>query len=463
MASEPPTEGYGRGMRQTRQSQRAREAELSVAAGIQNSPEPSTSVDPLIPQATPSAVLNPQTTSHYLSTTMTSHNDRAEQRDSGRVTPALSRNPNMPPLQGDTIAQQVFASIENQNHDVGHATVGSAAKNAFNLMQTRHFLSHPATAEEQSEYRPRKNNDSAQPSGRSRRVIKPQKSRKKKNPAGRAPTQAPSKRKRPSTPEDNIQRFMTNDQLLQPAKSRIYDWGYPVPKDFTNLPEDLKTAKARADAAEGEIDLNHELDDWHEFCGLESDLFPDLKLKSSIALNFASRAKRAYRAGRSWTSFELEELAIDSRAGARALKDPYQRGIALSSSLSNTLRLYVFEQIKVRLCHEIWLQPYPEDEVASMRDSAIGTAAATPAASEKTALELAPQRLERLPDRLWTLLPGTAQPLRTEPELPGRDRELHQPEGPRIRATQGNLVGLGVYGTDREAGVHLDMERSEEE
>lgn len=98
-----------------------------------------------------------------------------------------------------------------------------------------------------------------------------------------------------------------------------------------------------------------------------------------------------------------------------------------------------------------------------MRDSAIGTAAATPAASDKTALEHAMKRMDSLPDRLRTMLPGTAPQVRSRPELPGRDRELHQPEGPPIRATQANLRGLGVYGGARERGAHLDMGTSEEE
>ena len=462
MASEPPTEGYGRGMRQTRRSQRAKEADLNVT-GIQNSPEPSTSVDPSIPHKPSSLLLDSQVTNDYSSAAMASHNSDAGQQDSRRAPASLSHNPDMQPLQHDTIARQIFASIENQSHHFGQDAISSAASNAGNLMQTQQASGHPLIAEGSSAYRPRKSADSAQPTTNSQRVTKRQKSRKKKKPAGRAPTEAPSKRNRPSTPEDNIQRFMTEDQLLQPAKLRVYNWDYPTPTDFLNLSEELKAAKARVDAAEGENDLDPELDEWHEFCGLESDLFPDLKLKSSIGLNFVSRAKRAYRAGRSWTSFELEELAIDSRAGARALKDPRQREIALSSSLSNSLRLYVFDQIKVRLCHEIWLQPYPEDDVASMRDSAIGTAAATPAASDKTALEVAMQRMASLPNRLQTMLPGIALPVRTEPELPGRDRELHQPEGLRVRATQANLRGLGVYGAAREAGVHLDMATSEEE
>ena len=462
MASEPPTQGYGRGMRQTRRSQRAKEADLNLT-GIQNSPEPSISADPSIHHEPSSPECNSQTTSRYPSTAMTSHSDSAEQHDSGHPTPALPRYPNMSPLQGDTVAQHVFASIENQDRDVTQDAVGPAPESGVNHTQSRQAPGHPIK-EEQSEYRPRKSDAPAQPSARSQRVTKPQKSRKKKKATDRAPTEAPSKRNRPSTPQDNIQRFMTKDQLLQPGKLMIYNWGYPRPTDFLNLSEDLKAAKAEVDAAEGENDRDPELDDWHGFCGLESDLFAGyLSLRSSIGLNFARRAKRAYRAGRSWTSFELEERAIDSRAGARALKDPVQRDIALSSSLSNTLRLYVFEEIKVRLCHEVWLQPYPEAEVASMRDSAIGTAAPTPAASDKTALELAEQRMALLPGRLRTMVPGTALPIRTQPELPGRDRELHQPEGPRIRATQANLRGLGVYGADREAGVHLDMETSEEE
>lgn len=99
-----------------------------------------------------------------------------------------------------------------------------------------------------------------------------------------------------------------------------------------------------------------------------------------------------------------------------------------------------------------------------MRDSAIGTATTTPAAPDnRTALERSMQRMDSLPDRLRTMIPGTTPPIRTRPELPGRDRELHQPEGPPIRATQANLKGLGVYGKDRANGVHLDMVTSEEE
>lgn len=465
MASEPPTEGYGRGMRQARRSQRARKADLNLT-GLQNSRETSTSAYILVPHMPSSPELDSHSTctrdpSDSPATMAPSKN--AEQRDLRRATSSPSHGPDVRPLHTDVTVQQtqqILASIEDQTHDTA---VAPALGDVAILAQSKQPSGHPPVKEEQSYDPTSKTANSSQPSGRPQRVTKPQKSRKKKSTPGRAPTEGPSKRRRPATPEDNIQRFMTDDKLLQPAKLRVYNWEYPIPTDFLNLSEELKAAKARVDAEEGENDLDPELDDWHDFCGLESDLFADLSLKFSVGLNFVSRAKRAYRAGRTWTSFELEELAIDSRAGARALKDPRQREIALSSSLSNTLRLYVFEQIKVRLCHEIWLQPYPEDDVASMRDSAIGTAAPTPAPSDKTALEVAVQRMEALPDRMRTMLPGTARPIRTKPELPGRDRELHQPEGPPIRTTQANLRGLGVYGSARENGVHLDMQTSEEE
>lgn len=364
------------------------------------------------------------------------------------------------------MSEQVVPSIEGEAHNILHSNppnaFGLAADNVTTLTQIQQTSSQTPIKQEQPECLSRKSASSAHQPQR-QRVSKSQKSRKKKSSSGRGPAEAPSKRKRPATAEDEIQRFMTEDELLQPHKLEFYHWPQPIPKDFLNLPDELKAAKARADAAEGENDLDPELDEWHEFCGLQSDLFSGLQLKTIIGLNFGLRAKRAFRGGRSWTSFEREELAIDSRAGARALKDPCEREIALSSSLSNSLRLYVFEQIKHRSVEEIWLQPYPADDVASVRDSAIGTAAPTPAASDKTALEHAMHRMNSLPDRLRDIHPGATPPVRTQPELPGRDRELHQPEGPRIRATQANLKGLGVYGAARERGVHLDMATSEEE
>jgi hypothetical protein len=495
MASEPPAEGYGRGMRRSVRSQRAKEADLNLT-GLQDLRESSISLAPLAPQMPPATPHKPHSLyatplsklkgafpmpQNYLSTPHTPHSiyapflppsqtaksitmahqgNTAGEHDADRVAPAFSA------LSIGYGAQHILPSIEAQDHDASGlpslGPVDSATGSAATSMQPSLPSSHPPMQSELSEYQPRKIADSAQPSARGKRVTKPQKSRKK--PTKKAAAEASSRRRRPATPENNIQNVVSEDPLLRPAKLRIYNWDHPIPTDFLNLPDDVKAAKASVDAMEGHNDLDPELDDWHEACGLESSLFPDLPLKSSVGLNFISRAKRAYRAGRTWMSFETEELAIDSRAGARAFKDPHQRAIALSSSLSNSLRLYVFEQLKVRLCHEIWLQPYPEGEdAASMRDSAIGTAAPTPAPSDMSAVNVAMRRVEALPDRLRTMVPGTAPLVRTRPELPGEGREVHQPEGPRVRATQANLRGLGVRPVDRMKGVHLDMETSEEE
>lgn len=325
MASEPPTEGYGRGMRQTRRSQRAKEADLNLT-GLQNSSQPDTPEVPSTTEKPLSLVPDPQTTSDNPTTARTS----LEPTDSAAAaTQTLFSRSYPESMQDDAMSQQVVPSIEDHSQDVHHSNapnaLNSTTDNVATLPQTQQAASHPPIKQEPSEYRPRKIADSSAPQPKRQRVTKPQKSRKKKSTGGRAPTEAPSKRKRPATPEGKIQRFMTEDELLQPHKLHIYHWPEPVPKDFLNLSEDMKAAKARADALGGEMDDAPELDDWHEFCGLESDLFADPRLKTSVGLNFASRAKRAFRAGRSWTSFELEELAIDSRAGARALKDSRER------------------------------------------------------------------------------------------------------------------------------------------
>jgi hypothetical protein len=49
MASEPPTEGYGCGMRRSRRSQRAKEADLALT-GLQDLCESSLSLDRLAPR-----------------------------------------------------------------------------------------------------------------------------------------------------------------------------------------------------------------------------------------------------------------------------------------------------------------------------------------------------------------------------------------------------------------------------
>jgi hypothetical protein len=205
----------------------------------------------------------------------------------------------------------------------------------------------------------------------------------------------------------DIQKPVADDPALSTARFHIYQWERPIPTDFLNLSDEWKAAKAYVDAEEGKRDDAPELDDWYEFVGTDNMLLP-IPLKTGIALNFVSRAKRAYRAGRSFASFEQEELAIDSKAGANAIKDPFERQLALRDALDNDTRLYVYEQLKVRLCHEIWLEPYPEVDEA------------VPASRANLSFNDAGPSSQR-------------QPLRTEPELPGQFRELHQPQGGKPR------------------------------
>jgi hypothetical protein len=418
MASVPPTEGYGRGMRRTRRTQRAEEADLNIP-GTQESREPTTSIDsPRPPKISPllhdpriRSMLYPCTSQDSSSTAMAPLDNTPDRYHADPTKSPSSPGVDKQIIQSGSFNQQIFPSIETRARGgkfgslVSRDAVAAITGHAATYLQARQPPSQPPLSDEQPSYRPRKLADSIQPTVRSERVTKPQKSHKKTSTA-KVSTEAHPKKKQPATPQTNIQDFKTKDQLLQPHKLQIYCWDHPIPTDFLNLPIDLQAAKARVDAAEANLDTDPELDDWHEFCGLESDLLSNLALKSSIGLNFVSRAKRAYRAGRTWTSFELEELTIDSRAGARALKHRREREIALSSSLSNALRLYVFEQLKVRLCHEIWLQPYPDGEdAASLRDGIVGNAPPPP---DKTALQLAVQRVAALPDRFQNQGTGSA-------------------------------------------------------
>lgn len=274
----------------------------------------------------------------------------------------------------------------------------------------------------------------------------PKKARKTSASTKNARKGAQSQRKKSQaqTPAKPKPTFETADPELHHTRLPVYPWEAPRPTDFLNLSEQRKAWKADADDYQGEIDSDPELDDWNEFSVIRSDLVPDLPVRSSIGLNFVSRAKRAFRAGRTWADFEQEELAIDSMSGVRAIEDPYEREIAAEYALDNDLRLYVFNQIKVRLCHEIWLQEYPEREQADdpKRDSVVNTAAATPSSYP-------PSNMETPATAATFTKPGDEEnngsrpnkQQRIQPDLPG-DRELHQPEGPPIRATSRNMRGL---------------------
>lgn len=294
----------------------------------------------------------------------------------------------------------------------------------------------------------------------------PRKTRKTKATTDSVRKAAPQTRKNAAPPKDP-QSFDTDEPLLQPWRFAVYFWETPRPTDFLNLPESRKQWKAGIDADMEAADDSPELDDWHDFCGVISDLVPDLTLQQSVALNFVSRGKRAFRAGRSWKSFEEEELAIDSRAGARAIADPIERDIALSSSLDNDYRLYIFGQIKVRLCHEIWLQAYPwpgttpePEEPTKKRHSVINPGAVTPSSPSPPKVETSGSANSSSGLPPLPLTEGTQG--RTKAELPG-DRELHQPQSRRFRATQANMQGLNLSYEEQLEGIGLDMATSSEE
>lgn len=394
MASDPPSKNLRRGTRQIRPSLRALEADLEINEASERA---SSSIDPLL-LAKPSAVA-------------------ARKSSTPKSAPNLPLNQRAVTMDQPISPCDVADSIEPQNYGRPQQPSRGTVAPAVTVAD---------------------------------RVTKHQRKSRKPSASKKARGSAQHQKKTSSLMRHSIQDFKTKDPQLQPAKLAIYIWEYPRPTNFLNLSESRKAWKAAIDAEQGLDDLDPELDDWHEFCGVVSDIVSELPLKSSIALNFASRAKRAFRAGRSWESFEQEELSINSEAGVKATKDPYERKIALETVLDNELRLYVFEEIKVRLCHEIWLQPYPEPDTSSndgervvqKKDSVISTAATTPnpaSTDQKGTASFSEQ-----PAALKLSDGETSKQVRTRPELPGGDRELHQPQGPRIRATQRNMRGLGI-------------------
>lgn len=405
MEPDYPSEQYGRGMRQRRKSQRAKQAADQDDAAINQLSRPSNgTIDPSIISRSASTSTRPHR--HILTAT---------NMVAGK-TPALGNsafstaNGHSKMLsQADvTLSERVASNIEAQSTELRPAPdVATMVGDCAAASQTRQPSMHPPV--EESHYRvPPK--DSAQPSP-AKQPTKVNKSTKSSNKKGTKHARAVPQHKPKEAPtvKKDIQNFVTDDPQLQAARFHIYQWERPIPTDFLNLPESWKAAKARVDALEGEMDDAPELDDWHDFCGIDNMLLP-IPLKMAIGLNFISRAKRAFRAGRSFISVEREERAIDSRAGANAIRDPTERALALSSALRNADRMYVYEQIKVRLCHEIWLEPYPGTYA-----DAVVSAGTNPSFNEAGASGQQNQQF------------------RTQPELPGQFRELHQPQGDQPR------------------------------
>jgi hypothetical protein len=139
---------------------------------------------------------------------------------------------------------------------------------------------------------------------------------------------------------------------LGPDQFAIYFWQTPIPKDFLDLPDSRKSWKARIDRVEKQKDLDDGADDWQ---GFNNNL-----ANRSIASCFMKRAKRAFWARKSWKEFENQERSLSSvTVDARGRPDP--------EALDNDRRMEIFEVIKVRLCEEIWLEPYVPE--VSKKDS----------------------------------------------------------------------------------------------
>jgi hypothetical protein len=392
MESDLPSEQYGRGMRQSRRSRRAKQAAGLDDAAIKELSRPSNGT------TDPSMITRPSSTS----TQQTLREPLPANMDAGK--PARGKSPMSTTDRHDSAQGSSAATLSDQTASQSAAPASDVSTSAIRDFATS---SRPATHQPIPKIKhratPGRVIDSAQPTPTkpSVKVTKPQKGNKKKAAKRAVPQKQP---KEAPTVKKDIQKSVPADSEFSAARFHIYEWQRPIPTDFLNLSDELKAAKALVDAGEGEVDDAPELDDWHEFCGTDMMLLP-IPLKMGIALNFVKRAKRAFRAGRSFASFEQEELAIDSKAGANAIKDPFERAIALKSALDNNTRLYVYEQLKVRLCHEIWLEPYPEVDASAPSRAGLS----------------------------FNEAGASGQQLRTKPELPGQFRELHQPQGSQPR------------------------------
>lgn len=104
--------------------------------------------------------------------------------------------------------------------------------------------------------------------------------------------------------------------------------------------------------------LEDDADDWEDFAGNPA-LYPKPRdLEKAIGSAFVNRAKYAFRMSKSWERFEFEEEAIDSMQAARSEQDSQRQNKLLAECLDNDLRLRVFEELKERLCRDIWHERY---------------------------------------------------------------------------------------------------------
>jgi hypothetical protein len=396
MESDLSSEQYGRGMRQSRRSLRAKQAAGLDDTVIKQLSRPSNGT------TDPSMITRPSSTSIQPPLDNLLHANMDEDPARGKSPMSTTSRHSNAQSSGTAALSDRTASREPQSA----CDAPTSARNLATSSRGKQSATHPPAPQSQHRATPGRVVDSAQPTPTkpSTKVTKPQKGNKNKKKAAKRAVPQKQPKEAPTVKKDNQKKSVPVDPDFSAARFHIYNWERPIPTDFLNLSDSWKAAKAFVDGEEGERDDAPELDDWHEFCGTDSMLLP-IPLKLGIALNFVGRAKRAYRAGRTFADFEQEELAIDSKAGANAIKDPVERAIALKSALDNDIRLYVYEQLKARLCHEIWLEPYPE----------VGLPAHSRASLS------------------FNEAGASGQQLRMEPELPGQFRELHQPQGSQPR------------------------------
>lgn len=130
-------------------------------------------------------------------------------------------------------------------------------------------------------------------------------------------------------------------------------------------------------------------DDRDDFAG-NPLLYPEPgDLERAVGSTFVNRAKRACRANKGWAQFEADEEAIDSMSMAKREHDPERYKKLKIECLDNDLRLSVFEQLKEKLCAEIWHEQYiPKNEALAERpkkDSKVSSIAEAPTEEQKPA------------------------------------------------------------------------------
>ncbi|EGP90352.1 unnamed protein product [Zymoseptoria tritici ST99CH_3D1] len=167
-------------------------------------------------------------------------------------------------------------------------------------------------------------------------------------------------------------------QLLQ-----IYHWPWPARSPSANYRMYKEAVDAQYAsgtfvesndehiALSDKIPSDPDADNWDDFSNVIFDNYGSVKeFHHCVAAIFVSRAKRAFRAGKSFAEFHDEELAIDTDR-ARALEtDPGRCQLHMELNLSNDLRIAILARIQERLCQEIWLQPFDPSAVSEIRQDA---------------------------------------------------------------------------------------------